>query len=143
MPGAAGYHGGLTIRNLGAFRRGLRRLDRGLDQDLGRYIRVMAKDARDEARRRTPIGRPDRRGKDQRKPGGLGRSIRHSVTQKRATLYSNEADAGVHEFGGTIRPRGTPIKIAEVAMLRGAVADKSEDVEAHMGAMFDRLASRT
>lgn len=137
---AAGYNGGVTVRNLGAFRRNLRRLDRGLDLGLSRYIREMARDVRDDARSRAPVGRPDRRANDQRKPGGLSKSIRHSVTQKRATLYSNEPDAPVHEFGGTIRPRGVPIEIREVAMLRGAVADQADQVEAHMTQMWDRLA---
>lgn len=137
--GGTGYTGGVTIKNLGSFRRGLRKLDRDLDVGLGRYIREMARDVRDDARANTPVGRPDRRAAGQRKPGGLGKSIRHSVTQKRATLYSNEPDAPVHEFGGTIRPRGVPIQIQEVAMLRGAVAGRTDEVESHMTQMFDRL----
>jgi len=137
---AAGYSGGLTVRNLGSFRRSIRKLDRGLDVGLGRYIRESAREVRDEARSRTPVGRATRRAAGQRKPGTLQKSIRHSVTQKRATLYSNEPDAPVHEFGGTIRPRGVPIDIRETAMLRGAVAEKSDEVESHLTQMFDHLA---
>lgn len=137
---AAGYSGGLTIRNLGAFRRDLRKLDRGLDLGLSRYIRDKVRPVRDDARKRTPVGRSSRRSAKQRKPGTLQKSIKSSITQKRATLYSNEPDAGVHEFGGVITPRGVPIEIREVAMLRGAVANWSDEVEADMGGMFDHLA---
>ncbi len=137
---AAGYDGGVTVRNLGAFRRNLRRLDRGVDVGLARYIRTMAREVRDDARDRTPVGRPDRRADKQRKPGTLAKSIKHSVRQKNVTLYSDQPDAGVHEFGGTISPRGVPIQIREVAMLRGAVRDRAAEVEDRIGRMFDAIA---
>lgn len=132
--------GGVYINGLSAFRRDLRKLDKGLDLEVSRYIREKAKEVRDTARERTPVGRTDRRSSRQRRPGTLRKSIKHSVRQKSATLYSNQPDSGVHEWGGTIRPRGKPIRIRGKAMLRGAVAQHTDDVEEHMARMFDRLA---
>lgn len=128
--GAAGAGYGVSIRGYSAFRRGLRRLDRDLDKQLGRYVREIAKDVRDEARRNAP-----------RKSGALQKSIKHSVTQKRASLFSDLPYAAVQEWGGTIQPKGVPIEITGRHMLVDAVNDKSEDVEAHMVRIFDSLTS--
>lgn len=132
--------GTVKVKNLGAFRRNLRKLDRDLDLQLARYIREKAREVRDTARNRTPVGRKDRRAKGQRRPGGLKGSIKHSVTQKRATIYSTQPDAPVHEWGGTIRPRGVPIRIEKKSMIRGAVQQHTGDVEQHMERMFDSIA---
>lgn len=120
----------VTVRGYSAFRRSLRRLDKDLDTQLRDYVKEIAGEVAEEARKRTPV-----------RSGALQNSIRASVTQKRATIYSTKPYAGVVEWGGTIRPKGAPIKFDAARMMVGAVESKSEEVEARMLRIFDSLTS--
>jgi hypothetical protein len=120
----------VSIRGFSAFRRGLRSLDVNLDRQLRDYIKEMSEEVASVARQRAP-----------RKSGKLSKSIKSSVTQTRASVYSNLPYAAVQEWGGTIRPKGVPIKIEGRQMIYSAVKDKSADVEDHMGRLFDSISS--
>lgn len=129
-PGTGGREGfRLDIKGYAAFRRGINKLDKGLGKQLSDHVRKMAIKVRDDARRNAPVG----------PSGDLHKSIKHSVTVKQATIYSNLAYAPVHEWGGTIRPKGVPITIQRTRYIGRAIDDNAEHIESEMTSMFESL----
>lgn len=118
----------VEIKGYAAFRRGLNKLDKELGKQLSQYVRDTVRKVRDDARRFAP-----------NRTGKLSRSIRESVTVKRATIYSTLVYSAVHEWGGTIRPKGSPIKIKRSRYVGRAQAEHFDDVEERMASMFDAL----
>lgn len=133
------------VRGLSEFRRTLKRISPELDKETRRFLKEAGEKAAVEARRRAPVGSTDRakshRGRGYR-PGKLGRSIKVSATQARISVYSNLPYAGVHEYGGTIKPRGVPIKIKESRMVRGAAEAYMDDVLGQVERVTDHLANQ-
>lgn len=129
MAKATRVGGTVSVKNYAAFRRGLQSLDKGTNKILTNYLKDLAKETTADAKRRAPV-----------KSGKLRKSIRPSVTQKRVTVYSTLPYAGVQEWGGTIRPKGTPIKIEGHHMVRDAVDAASEKTERDLTHMFDVIA---
>lgn len=66
--------------------------------------------------------------------------MKHSVTAKQMSLYSDSPYSAVHEYGGTIRPRGTRIRIEKSRMLTGAVEDNRDELEEYILDMMENLA---
>lgn len=132
--GTRGGRGGrgyvVTVRGYAAFRRDLQKLDKGLNRELSRYMREMGREVRDEAR--TIAG-------EHEITGEMRKSIKHSVTQKQVSVYSNLRQAPGLEWGGTISPKGTPIKLPRHQMVGKAAYRKSEYIEGHVASMFDSL----
>jgi len=125
--------GGVTVRapGLSKLRRDLGKIDKDLRLAANRHIREVANEVRDEARSRAP-----------KKTGRLQKSIKASVRAAGASIYSDLVYAPVHEWGGTIRPRGTPIEIEGKHFMRSAVDDKTERIEEHLGDLLDGIADR-
>jgi HK97 gp10 family phage protein len=114
---------------LSKLRRDLKKIDRDLGREATRHVRRVANQVRDEARSRAP-----------KKTGRLSKSIRTSVRSKGASIYSPEEYAGVHEFGGTISPKGTPIEIEGQRFIYGAIDEKADDVAEQLGDLLDHIA---
>jgi hypothetical protein len=55
------------------------------------------------------------------------------------TLIAHHPGAIVHEWGGTIHPRGVPIKFKEAAMARRAAVQHLPEIERAIDARIDRL----
>lgn len=123
------------VRGLGDLRRALRRSNTLLDRGVSRHIREIGKRVRDKARMYAPIG-------PRRDPhrGDLRKSLRYSVTRRRASVYTNDPKAPVHEWGGTIRPRGAPIKIPRRQYVSRAVKDSRRFIDAEMLGLLDSIA---
>lgn len=125
----------LRVQGLGDLRRVLRKANRDLDYGVTGGMRETAKSVRARARANAPEG-PAR---DPHR-GDLKRSLRYSVTTRRASVYSNLVYAPVHEWGGTIRPRGAPIEIPRRRFVGRAVAESRRDIEAWSVGLLDEIA---
>ena len=121
----------IEVPGLRKLRRDLKAIDKDLAQSLTDHLREIARGVRDEARSRAPV-----------KTGALQRSIKHSVRARGASIYSNLPYAPVQEFGGTIRPRGTPIAIRGRHFIYSAIADKAANVERDLERSLDVIADR-
>jgi phage gpG-like protein len=123
----------ILASGLREFRRDLARIDKDLGKAVSQHLRGVASTVRGAAREKAETFRQS---------GELARSYRYSVRAKGASIYSNSPYAGVHEFGGTIRPRGTPIEIEKRAPIYGAIADKAAFVEEELGDVLEVVAGR-
>ena len=128
-----GRHDDLSIKvdGLGKLRRDLKAIDKDLAKSLTDHLREIAKEVRDDARSRAP-----------RKTGALSRSIKHSVRARGATVFSNLDYAPVHEWGGTITPRGTPIEIRGQHFIYSAIYDQADRIKSELERSLDVIADR-
>jgi phage gpG-like protein len=132
---------------LSKLRRDLKKIDRDLGREAPRHVRRVANQARHGGWRPPgPVPRPPNQVRDEarsrapKKTGRLSKSIRTSVRSKGASIYSPEEYAGVHEFGGTISPKGTPIEIEGQRFIYGAIDEKADDVAEQLGDLLDHIA---
>ena len=92
---------------------------RELPSELGEAKRKAAKAIVPVAKRNVPRTRyPERRG-----------YLAASITADRRGVVSSRPQGPVHEFGGTIAPRGHPIRIKRSAMATKAGAEMQPQVE--------------
>lgn len=120
---------------LSKLRRDLKKIDKDLGREATSHIREVAKGVRDQAR-------SNLRERSKNPKGVIEKTIKHSVNSRGASIYSNHPGSGVQEWGGTIAPRGTPIEIKGKAYMRGAVAEKADDVAEELGDLLDVIARR-
>jgi len=111
--------------------RALNRVNKDAGKEVKRGLREIAKKVRADARPLAPV-----------KTGKLAASYRYSATNKGAAVGSSLPYAGVVEFGGTIRPRGVPIKFKPSRPLGRAVQKDTAHIEEELGRLFDDLARR-
>lgn len=121
----------VEVEGLRELRRDLRAMDAALPKEVSGVLRQAAQIVADEARRRAPV-----------RSGTLAAGYRPGTAGDKALVRTTVPYAPVHEFGGTIRPRGTPITIRKQSMIYGAIARRREDVERLLLREFDQLASR-
>lgn len=93
-------HFAVGTDGLREFRRDLRRMEPDIDRELRKKLRVEVGIVAAAAAATAP-----------KRSGRLARSYRPFVTQRSAGVRSALPYAGVIEYGGTISPRGTAIKI--------------------------------
>lgn len=74
--------------------------------------------------------------------GKYARSIRPYVTAKGASVGSRLPQAGVLHFGGTIEPRGVPIKFPARPVVSDALDRQTNQIINDMGDAVDRAAKR-
>jgi phage gpG-like protein len=129
--GASGRSPGVRIEGLAELRRALRRIDKTLDRGLAVKLRSVGQLVQGAARREADKFR---------KSGRLSGSIRVSVRQRQASIYSNLPQAPVHEYGGTIRPRGVPIAIPRREYMRRGVANSRRRIDAELEDILDAIA---
>lgn len=77
-----------------------------------------------------------------RDSGALAHSIRPYVSGVRASVGSTLPYAGVHEFGGSISPRGVPISIKASGFVGRAIDDHADEIVEDIADGFDRAAYR-
>jgi Bacteriophage HK97-gp10, putative tail-component len=103
-------------------------------KELTKLLREIGNEARDVVRSSTEP--PYATGK-------LRKSVKTSVRQKGVvSLYSNLPQAPVFEFGGSIKPRGTPITIPQTNFVRGPVVALGDDIDERMAEAFDDISHR-
>lgn len=114
--------GSIQIVGFAKLRRDLKRMDVETNKRLSDYLKVITRQAATDAKRNLISRSKHSRGR-------VSGTIKASVTQRRTSIYSNHPAAGVLEYGGTIRPRGVPIRIGEKGYMRGAIITATDDVE--------------
>lgn len=117
-----------------ALERQLRSIRRDAEKDLTRELRQVGHSVRDEVRGSTD---------DPYRTGKLRRSVKTSVRKKSTvSLYSNEPQAPVFEFGGKIEPRGTTIEIPRTEFVGSTVDALGRDIDERMADAFDSISRR-
>lgn len=117
-----------------AFNRQLREIAKETEKELSQELRRIGNEARDVVRGST---------EDPYETGGLRRSVKTSVRRKsEVSVYSNLPQAPVHEFGGTIKPRGRPITIERTNFVSGTVLALGDEIDSEIGEAFDKVARR-
>lgn len=119
----------VEVKGLREFRRDLKQLDVDADKELRKELKVAGETALHGADVPT-------------RSGALARSLKISVTAKRITLYSTLPYAGVVHWGGTIEPRGVPIRFPRTEFLSKAVDQGAAQAEQNVADAVDRAARR-
>jgi len=123
--------GAIRVEGLQKFRRSLRATDR----DAAKAVQAVTKRAAglvaDEARSLAP-----------RRSGRLAASIRATTAGAKGVVRSPLPYAKVHEYGGTIRPKGTPIMIKRSLYVHRAMDRKADDVLNELARGFERVVQR-
>ncbi|MDP2712310.1 MAG: HK97 gp10 family phage protein [Solirubrobacteraceae bacterium] len=121
----------VRIEGLAQLRRDLRRMQ----PETLREVRGVLKDAATVVARRAQATAPKR-------TGNLADSYRAGTAGNTAFVRSRLPYAGVHEYGGTIRPRGTPIVIKRSAPITTALRDNEDQIVKKVSDGMDRVARR-
>ena len=127
----------IQIENLAEFRRALKSISPQADKEFRTTLRNYGKRALTKARGNSPV-----------KTGALRKSIKLSVTNKEAALYSNSPYARAHEWGtkggynSQVRPRGVPIEIPRSQMLGNAVYFYRNALGYDLANLVDKTAER-
>lgn len=112
----------------------LREIRRETEKELSKMLREVGNNARDVVRRST---------EDPYRTGKTRKSVKTSVRRKnQVSLYSNLPAAPVWEFGGKIRPRGTPISIPKTSFVSGTVLALGDQIDEELADAFDSIARR-
>lgn len=136
MPGA------VDARGLKKFARDMRKLDHHLGVAVSAELRDIGNEVRDRIRSSTDAPYGDAANDSQGKAGRKRGSVKTSVRRGGVALVSSEPDAGVWNWGGTIRPRGAPIVIPRTEFVSGEVEKDTEHVEERLGSLTDEVARR-
>jgi HK97 gp10 family phage protein len=107
----------IRVDGLAQMRRSMGALDRGLLGEVRDVVKSGAEVVASEARRRAPV-----------KSGRLQASIRGTTSGAKGIVRSPLPYANVQNWGGTIAPRGTKIRIRGKHFIDGALEDKREAV---------------
>jgi phage gpG-like protein len=118
----------IQVDGLREFRRALKSVSPEAEKEVRDTLRTFGNRALAKAKRNSPVSPKTKMVKGQPvAPGSLRDSIKVSVTQREAALYSNSPYARAHEWGAggrgnsQMRPKGVPIKIPRSQMLGNAV----------------------
>lgn len=106
-------------------------MDKALGKSLTDELKSIGAEVAVRAKAKAPV-----------RTGALRASIKPSVTRGTVSIYSNLPYAPVHEFGGSISPNGTRIRITESRYMQDAVDEASDDVEERLGDLVDNAARR-
>jgi hypothetical protein len=123
--------GAVRVEGLADLRRDLRKMQPAALKEIRDVLKHSAEIVAVEARARAP-----------RLTGKLAASIRPGTAGNSAVVRSRLPYAVVHEFGGTIRPRGAPIRIKRREMVTGALAHRQDAIVRALADGIDRAAAR-
>lgn len=112
----------------------LREIKKETEKELSKMLREIGNNARDEIRADTQS--PFRTGTTRKR-------VKTSVRKKfEVSLYSNDPQTPVWEYGGTIRPRGVPIEIPKTSFVSGTVLKRGDQIDEELADAFDSIARR-
>jgi hypothetical protein len=116
-----------------ALRQDLEALQIGLGRELTALKRSAAETLARSTRANTPLG------PGPQSPHDALPHIRDTITARAAGVVSTHPAALVHEFGGTIAPRGVPIRIPRREMAARALRENATQIERDLAAAVERL----
>lgn len=120
----------VRISGLADLRRDLRAIGaKSAGRGLTKALRAGAEEVAVAARPRAP-----------HRTGALAASYRAGAAGKNAYVRSRLPYAAVHEFGGTISPKGSPITIRASGAVTGALRDKEDAIVDRVADAIDKLA---
>lgn len=129
MPREPGVH--VEVKGLRDLRRDARRLGPDYLKEIQRVIKGAAEIVAREAATLAP-----------RKTGRLAESIRGTTSGDKGIVRSPLPYAPVHEYGGSISPRGTKIQIRESGFVRRAIENKQDAIVDALGDGLEDAARR-
>ena len=121
----------VRIEGLADLRRDLRRADPEIRREVTRALRAGAVTVAAAAGPLAP-----------RRSGTLASSFRPGSSGDTAFVRSRVPYAGVVEFGGTIRPKGTPIEIRPQPAVTRALALREDSIVEKVGDALDGVFAR-
>lgn len=121
----------VRVDGLKEFRRDLKRLEPEADKELRNSIRAAATKIAVEAAASAP-----------RRSGALARSIRPYVSRATASIASRLPYAPVVHWGGTIEPKGVPIRFKRTEFITKAVERGTDQLIDDIGDGVERAARR-
>jgi phage gpG-like protein len=119
----------VRVEGLRELRRDLRRIDPQIAKELQRELKDAAGKVAAEAALLAP-----------RRTGALAESYRPFTSGNIAGVRSRLPYAAVHEYGGTISPRGTDILIKRSEPVTRAVERQTESIVEHVGDAIETAA---
>lgn len=122
----------VRVEGLRDFRRDLKRLDGEADKELRQNIRDGAEKVLTRARAAAP-----------HRSGALSRSLKISVTARKASIYSNLPYAPVVHWGGEIKPKGVAIRFPRTEFASRAAEEGADQLVQDIAAGVERAARRT
>lgn len=129
MPRRDGFD--IEVEGLREFRRDLRRLEPEIDKQLRADIRKAVRTVAAEAAAIAP-----------RRSGALAASYKPFVTSRGAGVASTLPYAPIIEYGGTINPRGVPIKFTRRMPVTVAAERAQARIVDRLGESVDAAARR-
>jgi hypothetical protein len=121
----------VKVNGLAELRRDLRRLEPTTAKEIQRVLKEGAEIVAREAALLAP-----------RRTGALAESYKAYTRGARAGVRSSLPYAAVHEYGGTIRPRGTPILIQRSEPITRAVERQANAIVDELAAGIEAATSR-
>lgn len=121
----------VRVEGLKELRLGVREIDRGMLKEIQAVTRSAAQVVAAEASRLAP-----------RKTGRLAGSIKGTTSGPKGIVRSRLVYAPVLEYGGTIAPRGTEIRIKRHEFVHRALRDKTDQIERELLAGYDQVVRR-
>lgn len=119
----------------------LRRDLEALQVGLSRELAVLRRDAAEQLSRATAANTPFGPG-PQSERDNLPH-IRNTIAARATGVISTHPAALVHEFGGTIEPRGVPIRIPRREMAARALAENLVSIEQQLALEVEQLIAST
>lgn len=119
----------VEVQGLKALRTALRTTDRAALREVQKVTKAAAQIVAKEARKNAP-----------RRTGDLAASLRGTTQGNAGIVRSPLPYAKVHEWGGTIQPRGVPITIKRSAYVDRALDAKADQVGKALMDGFERVA---
>jgi hypothetical protein len=123
----------LDTAGIGDLLRDLRKIDKRLGASLVSELRAVGDKARDQVRGSTAP--PYRTGR-------LRGSVKTGVRRGSISLYSNMPQAPVWHWGGSIEPRGVPIRFPRTEFVSKEVLKVGAHAEGELAAVLDATAAR-
>jgi phage gpG-like protein len=121
----------IQVKGLRELQRDLRKLQPAAGKELRGELRKGAGTVATAARPKAPVA-----------TGKLAASYRAGATNRGAFVRSRLPYAAIHEYGGTINPKGTTIHIRESAPIRKAIDAKANQIVDDIADGIERLAKR-
>jgi hypothetical protein len=122
---------GVRIPELAKLRRDLKRVSPEVNKQLGRELKEAGKQVALEARRNAP-----------KRTGAYARSIKPYAMKGGVSVGSRLPQAGVLHWGGTITPRGVPIKFERRPVVWDAADRQMDKLVERVGDAFDDAARK-
>jgi hypothetical protein len=124
--------GPIRVQGLRDLQRAFRHMEGGMHKEIRDRLKSIGTSAAERARGLL-------RERSKHSTGRMAGTIKTSVRQNGVSIVSSHPGAPVQHWGGSIRPRGTPIHITAKYFAIDAAASYMPEAEERLGQMIDDL----